>query len=47
MALVVSEPEAAIALLAEQGEPAAVIGRIEPHDVAPEVLIDPQPGWFK
>ncbi len=49
MALIVPDPDAAIALLAEHGEPATLIGRIVPGlpDQPATTTITPPPGWFE
>jgi phosphoribosylformylglycinamidine cyclo-ligase len=46
MALVVTDPDAAIALLEAQGETVHRIGTIEAAPGAPTVRIDPAPGWL-
>jgi phosphoribosylformylglycinamidine cyclo-ligase len=45
MALVVSDPAAAIALLAEHGETAVPIGRIEAGSGEPRAEVATPPGW--
>jgi phosphoribosylformylglycinamidine cyclo-ligase len=46
MALVVKDAEAAIALLADQGEDAFPIGRIEAHPGEPQTIIEPLDDLF-
>ncbi len=46
MALIVQDPAAAIAHLAEQGEQAVAIGRVVPHDGEPEARIARPEGWL-
>ncbi len=49
MALIVPDPAAALALLAEHGEPAILIGHIEPGpgDAAASTMITPPAGWLR
>jgi phosphoribosylformylglycinamidine cyclo-ligase len=46
MALVVADPDAAIRLLEQEGEPVSRIGTVEAGGGAPAIRLDPPPDWL-